>query len=199
MVAPVLLVLGAPLTLALQATHGTSAAALRRVLHGSVARAVSHPVVATAAFSLSLYVLYLSPLFELSLRNGAVHAWVHVHLIVVGCLFAAALVGVDPLPTRWPHPLRLLLVGLTVPAHAILGLMLLSADAPVAADWYDSLERSWGGTPLADQQAGAGILWAAGELIALGLAMLVVAQWMSHSEREARRHDLRLDRAMVHR
>jgi putative copper resistance protein D len=196
MAAPVLLVLGAPITLALQASGSSTAAALRRLLHGPVLRIASHPVVAAAAFSLSLYVLYLSPLFELSLRNGVVHAWVHVHLVVVGCLFAAAVVGLDPLPGRWPHPLRLLLVALTVPAHAILGVMLLSSREVLAADWYSAVERTWGGTLLDDQRTGAGILWAAGELVAVALAMVVVAQWMRHSEREARRADLRLERAV---
>jgi putative copper resistance protein D len=196
MVAPVLLVLGAPVTLTLQASHGATAAAVRRLLHSRVARVAVHPVVATAAFSVSLYVLYLSPLFEASLRNGVVHGWVHLHLVLLGCLFAAAIVGIDPLPVRWPHPLRLLLVALTVPAHAILGLVLLSAEEPLAVDWYGSRERTWGATPLADQHTGAGLLWAAGELVALGLAMVVVAQWMRHSEREARRADLRLDRAL---
>jgi putative copper resistance protein D len=196
MVAPVLLVLGAPVTLALQACGGTTARTLRRLLHAHAAGILTHPVATTAAFSLSLFVLYLSPLFELSLRNDVVHAWVHLHLVAVGCLFAAAVVGIDPLPVRWPHPLRLLLVGLTVPAHAILGLIVLSGPEPLAADWYGEVQRDWGGTPLGDQRLGAGILWAAGELVAVALALLVVAQWMRHSEREARRADLRLDRAL---
>jgi putative membrane protein len=196
MVAPVLLVLGAPVTLALQATHGATAATARRLLHTRGVRFATHPVAATAAFSLSLYVLYLSPLFEMSLRNGVVHTWVHVHLVLLGCLFAAVVVGIDPLPVRWPHPLRLLLVGLTVPAHAVLGLVLLSSHEPLAAEWYDSIARTWGGSPLDDQRTGAGVLWAAGELVAVGLAMVVVAQWMRHSEREARRADLRVERAL---
>jgi putative copper resistance protein D len=196
MVAPVLLVLGAPVTLALQDAHGSTAATLRKGMRSRAVRVVTHPVTATALFSLSLYVLYLSSLFELSLRNEVVHAWVHVHLVVVGCLFAAAVVGSEPLPGRWSHPLRLLLVGMTIPAHAILGLMLLSADAAVAGDWYESIERTWGGAVLDDQRTGAAMLWAAGELVAVGVAMVVVGQWMVHSEREARRHDLRLDRAL---
>lgn len=195
MVAPVLLVLGAPVTLALQASGGATAAVLRSLLRSSVVRVVTHPVVAAAVFALSLYVLYLSPLFELSLRDDVVHAWVHVHLVVAGLLFAAAVVGLDPLPLRWPYPLRLLLVGLTVPAHAILGVALLTADEPLAADWYGAVARPWGGTPLADQRTGAAILWGAGELVAVSLALIVVAQWMRQSEREARRADLRLDRA----
>lgn len=194
MIAPVLLVLGAPVTLALQASGGNTAGGLRTLLRSPAARVITHPVVATAAFALSLYVLYLTPLYELSLRHDVVHAWVHLHFVVVGTLFAAVVVGVDPLPARWPHPLRLLLVGLTLPAHAILGLVLLTADEPLAGEWYAAVERGWGGAPLADQHAGAAILWGAGELISVGVALVVVAQWMRHSEREARRADLRLDR-----
>jgi putative membrane protein len=197
MVAPVLLVLGAPVTLALQASRPSTRRPLRRALHHPAVRFVTSPIVATTAFALTPFILYFSSLYDLSLRNGVVHAWVHVHMVVVGSLFAAVVVGVDPLPGRWPHGLRLLLVGLTVPVHAVLGVALLSSNQPLAADWYASITRTWGASPLADQHTGAGVLWAAGEVVAVTLALIVVAQWMQASEREARRTDRRLDAALA--
>ena len=76
---------------------------------------------------MTLFALYFSPLYELlaaeRLRCTPV---VHVHFVVVGYLFALAVVGLDPQPVRLPHPARLLLVALTVPVHAFLGVALLS-------------------------------------------------------------------------
>jgi putative copper resistance protein D len=194
MVAPVLLALGLPLTLLLQSAHPRTRAITRRALAHPAARVLTHPVVALALFGASLFVLYFTGLYELSLRNELVHAGVHAHFLAVGLLFATVVIGAEALPNRLPHAARLGLVALTVPIHAVLGLALLSSKAAVAGDYYASLARpDWCGPLLADQRTGAGIMWAAGEVFGLAVAAIVLGQWMRHADREARRHDRRLD------
>jgi cytochrome c oxidase assembly factor CtaG len=197
MVAPVLLVLGAPLTLALQSASPRNRMALRRALASRLGGVATNPLVALVAFSGTLFVLYFTPLYELSLRHDAVHAWVHIHFVVTGFLFAAAVIGLDELRHRPSFPARLGIVLATVPAHAFLGVALLSARVPVAAEWYASIGRAWGGTALQDQRLGAGILWVTGEVFGLTLACVVLVQWMAHSEREGRRHDRILDAGLA--
>jgi putative membrane protein len=189
MVAPVLLVAGAPLTLALQAGRPGTTRVLRHALHHPLARAVGHPVTAAVLFTATPFVLYLTAIYEATLRNGVLHAWLHIHFVVVGYLWAAIVVGADPHPVRLPHAARLGLVGLTVPGHAFLGIALLSQSTVIAADWYAAVGRTWGATALADQRTGAGLLWAAGEVFGVTVGAIVLARWMHHSEREARRLD----------
>jgi putative copper resistance protein D len=195
MLAPVFFALAAPVTLALQAARPPARLVLRRVLDSRPATIITHPVTATALFGITLSALYFTPLYELSLRNGVVHAWVHVHFVVVGLLFAETVVGLDLSRHRTSHPARLGLVLATVPLHAFLGVALLSSTSVIAGDWYAASGRTWGASALADQRTGAGILWVAGELFGLALGAVVLAQWMAHSEREARRHDRILDGA----
>jgi putative membrane protein len=196
MIAPVLLALGAPVTLALRSARPSTRHVVQRTLRHPATRALSAPLVGFSVFTLTLFVLYLTPLYELSLRHELVHVAVHVHFVAAGFLFAVAVVGLDAAPRPPSHLGRLLLVALTVPVHAVLGLTLSSADRPLAADWYQSAERpAWAGTLLADQRVGAGILWAAGELFGVALALLVVIRWMARSEASARRQDLLLDAA----
>jgi len=197
MLAPVLLALGAPVTLALQSAGTTTKHMLRHALDTPVARTLTNPVAATVLFGATLFVLYFTPLYELSLRNGVVHAWVHVHFVVVGVLFAEAIVGLDLSRHRTDYPARLGLVMATVPFHAFLGVALLSSSTVLAADWYAGTGRTWGASALTDQKTGAGIIWAAGELFGLVLGGVVLARWMAHSEREARRHDRLLDAGMA--
>jgi putative copper resistance protein D len=197
MVAPVFLVLGAPITLALQASHPSTKAFLRRSLDSRPASFVSQPLVATALFVLTLPALYFTPLYEWSLRYPVLHAWVHIHFVVVGVLFSEAVVGLDLHRHRASHPARLGLVLSTVPFHAFLGVALLSSTTVLAAHWYAATGRTWGASALADQRTGAGILWAAGELFGLARGAIVMVQWMAHSEREARRQDRLLDAGMV--
>jgi len=192
MVAPLLLVLGAPVTLALQASRRGTQERVLRVLHSAPARVVTHAVTAWVLFGGTLVVLYFTGLYELSLRNPWVHSLVHVHFLVAGTLFMAIVVGVDPIPSALGHGARLLYVLVALPFHAFLGVAMLSMGSVLAADWYDSVERPWGTTPLADQRTGAGIFWVAGELFGLVAALVVMRQWMAHEERAAARHDRRV-------
>jgi len=91
---PLLIVLGAPVTLALQAGSRPTQQRILRVLHSAPARVLTHPLTVWVLFGSTLVVLYFTPLYELSLRNEWVHAAVHIHFVVVGSLFGAG-------ATRW--------------------------------------------------------------------------------------------------
>ena len=176
MVGPVLLALGAPVTLALQASSRPVQTALLRVIHGRVVGALTHPLLAWVVFAVSLPALYLTPLLDLSVRNDLVHAAVHLHLLAAGCLLVWPLLGVDPVRWRLPYGLRMLAVLLLVPFHAVVGLAILSSGEVLLA-----------GGSLGDQRTGAGILWAAGDLVGVVVAGVVLAQWWAHEERVALR------------
>ena len=188
MVAPALLALGAPVTLALQASSRPTQTVLLRALHGRLVATLTHPVSAWLIFGGSLVLLYFSPLLELSLRNDAAHAAVHLQFLAAGGLFCWTAIGVDPMRWRLPHAARLLFVLLAVPVHAIVGLALLGGVDVLAGGLYGT-----GAEALADQQLGGGILWATGDLFGVILAGVVLAQWMGHEERVGRRHDRLLD------
>ena len=194
MVAPIFLALGAPVTLALRALPSGGRHRLVAVLHSRPVRVVSFPLVAFAVFVVNPFALYFTDLYRLSLENPLVHEWVHLHFLLTGCLFFWPLVGLDPLPGRWPHPGRMLLMVLMVPFHTVLGLTIMQSTLPLAGDWYLSLGLAWT-DPAADQRLAGGILWAGGELVAVALLGVLVRQWIVASEREAARIDRELDRA----
>ncbi len=178
MLGPVLLALGAPVTLALQAGSRATQRRLLRVLHCPPARIVTHPLVAWLLFGGSMVAMYFSGLYELSLRNAYVHDVVHVHFLVVGMLFFWPVVGLDPSVWRLHHGFRLLYVFVALPFHAFLGIALLSGQEPLFA-----------AHTLSDQRTGAGILWAVGDLLGLAAVAIVLAQWMAHEKRESARED----------
>jgi putative copper resistance protein D len=67
----------------------------------------------------------------------------------------------------------------------------------LASDYYTSLHRPWGGSPLADQRLGAGIGWAFGEVPTLAVLAVLFLQWVRADERAARAHDRAADRALA--
>jgi cytochrome c oxidase assembly factor CtaG len=193
MVAPLLLVLGAPITLALQAGSRRVQRAILRVLRSSPARVLTHPLTAWLLFGTSVATLYFTPLYELSLRNGWFHVATHAYFLGAGCLFLAHVVGLDPIPHALGYGARLLYVLVLLPFHTFVGVALLTMNTVIASGWYDDVERSWGASRLSDQRTGAGLLWVSGELFGLLCIGIVVYQWMSAEERAAARHDRRLD------
>lgn len=198
MVAPLLLALGAPVTLALQASRRSMQVALLRVVHSRPVTVVTNPMVAWSLFAGTLFALYFSPLFELSLRDDRVHALLHLHFLAVGIAFFWPAVGLDPIRRPLGHAARLLYVLLAVPFHAFLGLAVRAADAnPLGSGFYRDVARDWGPTLVADQNTAASILWGMGDLFGLVAGAVIAVQWMRAEERSQAREDRRLDRAQM--
>jgi putative membrane protein len=193
MFAPIFLALGAPVTLALRTLRGAPRRRLLAVIHSRVATVLTFPLVSFGLFVVTPFTLYFTGLYRLTLEHEWLHELMHLHFIVVGCLFFWPLIGLDPLPGRWPYPARALLMLLSVPFHTVLGLTVMQSSTLLGGDWYPSLHLGWA-DPFADQQVAGGILWAGGEFVSITMLGVLVAQWMRASEREARRVDRELDR-----
>ena len=183
MLGPLLIVLAAPMTLALQSARPATRLILRKVLHTRAVALATHPLVGWLLFGGTLVGLYLTPALDASERNVLVHTLLHADLVIVGSLFLWPLVGADPVPTRLPYGGRLLAVLVAVPFHAFVGLALLSAASPVAPSAYPSLS---------DQRRGAALLLLSGELLSLVVGALVFREWLAADRRDATRFDRRL-------
>ncbi|MFI5491954.1 cytochrome c oxidase assembly protein [Actinoplanes sp. NPDC051859] len=194
MVGPIFLALGAPVTLALRTLPVQHRKRLLAVLHSGVVRVVTFPLVAFGIFIANPFVLYFTDLYRATLEHAWLHEFIHVHFIVTGCLFFWPLLGLDPLPNRWPYPARALLMVLSVPFHTVLGLTIMQSTTLLGGDWYPNLHLTWM-DPKADQVTAGGILWAGGEIVSVTMLGILVLQWIRQSEREAKRIDRALDRA----
>ncbi|MGH3729650.1 MAG: cytochrome c oxidase assembly protein [Micromonosporaceae bacterium] len=202
--APILMVLGAPVTLALRALRRTTEPGmrgprewLRLALHSRVTKLLAHPVVALAVLTVSLFGMYFTSLYELALRYHVAHLAMLLHLLAAGYLFYWAVVGVDPTPHRVAPPVRMLVLFAGMAFHAFFGVALMQSGFPMAAGWYAELDLPWLGDPLADQRTAGGIAWSFGEIPSLVVAIALVAQWLRADEREARRFDRAVERAAV--
>ncbi|MDQ1658209.1 MAG: hypothetical protein QOD41_3292 [Cryptosporangiaceae bacterium] len=193
MVAPIFLALGAPVTLALRTLPLPPRKALLAVLHSGPVKVLTFPLIPFALFIGSPYALYFSGWYQATLENRVLHELLHVHFLAVGCLFFWPLIGLDPLPGRVPYPLRALLMFLSMPFHAVLGLTIMQTQSIIAGDYYRRLATPWVNLA-SDQQVGGGLLWASGDLVSLLMLGALVVQWIKASEREAAREDRRLDR-----
>ncbi len=195
LIAPPLLLLGGPATLALQAAP----ADVRRrwllpMLHSRALRLLGRPVVAWVLFAAVQWSTHFSPVYELSLENNWVHDAEHLLYLVSALLFWLPVVGRNPAPWRLSPAASVLYVGLQAPQMTFLALAIFMAPEPLYP-FYADASRAWGPTALADQQLAGGIMWVAGDLVFIGIVLLLVIAWMRDEERRAARADRQLDAA----
>lgn len=195
MMIPVLLVPGAPITLAARAirkrTDGSRGARewILAAVHSRYARVLANPIVAAVLFAGSLWVFYYSPLFRWATSDHIGYTWMVVHFLGTGYLFVQALIGIDPVHYRAPYPLRLLLLLAMMAFHAFFGLSLMTGTGLLLADWYGAMGRDWGPSAIVDQQIGGGIAWSIGEISTIALAIAVVISWARSDEKVSKRLD----------
>ncbi|EAR26101.1 hypothetical protein A20C1_09479 [marine actinobacterium PHSC20C1] len=200
MMIPVLLVPGAPVTLAMRAiakrTDGSRGARewILLIVHSRYMAIIGHPVVAAAIFVVSLWVFYYTPLFRWATTDHVGHEWMIIHFLGSGYLFVQALIGVDPSPHRPAYPIRLLLLLATMAFHAFFGLGLMTGTGLLLADWYGAMGWDTGISALQDQRIGGGIAWSVGELPTISLAIAVAIMWSRSDRRASVRYDRKAER-----
>jgi putative membrane protein len=199
MISPLLLLLGAPITLALrtlprgQGTAGTPRALLLDALHSPFARFVASPMFAVPLFIASLYGIYFTGLFDVLMRNPAGHEFMLAHFVVTGLLFFGPIVAQDPWPRTLAHPGRMIELIVPVPFHAFFGVAIMMADTLLVRTFADP-PAAWGIDPIADQGIAGGIAWSFGELPTVLVMAVVFASWARSDERRARTADRAADR-----
>ncbi|MCZ0983301.1 cytochrome c oxidase assembly protein [Streptomyces diastatochromogenes] len=198
---PILLVLGAPATLALRALPPAPKGEpdgpremLTKLLHSRYVRVVSHPVVASALFIGSAFAVYFTSLFETLMSSHLGHMVMLLHFLGAGLLFFWVIIGVDPGPRRPPHLGRLFVLILTMPFHSWFSISLMSATYLIGDGWWSLLDRPWVPDALEDQYNAGAIAWATGDIPVLVTTIVLAVQWVRSDAREARRVDRRIDR-----
>jgi putative membrane protein len=182
-VAPILLALSAPVTLALQASERRTQQGLLKVLHHRAVEFVTNPVFVVLVAYGTMIGYFLTPLYNLSLEHPLLHNLSHLHFLVSGCLFWWLVVGRDPSRWRLTHPVKLGILAIGIPVTAVLGISLTGARASVAPLFHT----------VADTHRGGSILWVVGEVTTVVAMAIIVYQWIQYEERQAVRADRQLD------
>jgi putative copper resistance protein D len=194
MVAAPLVLLGTPITLLLRSvTRETRRKVILPILHSGALRVATFPMVAWLIFSGTMWGAHFSPLFNASLEHPWLHVLEHILFITVALMFWWQVIGLDPTPWRMSHPIRVLYVFLQMPQNSFLALAIYGSDR-VLYPHYATTLRTWGPTPLADQQLAGITMWIFGDLLFLAAVGMLIAGWVKHEELEGERQDRALER-----
>ena len=202
MIAPIGIVLGAPITLALRTLpigRNEQERGIRGsfivLLHSKLSKIYTHPVVALAIFNGSLFALYFTPLFGNLMQGHSGHFFMSIHFLLSGILFFQVLIGVDPMPRKVPHIVKMIIIFAAMSIHAFFSISVMSASTLLDNGYFALLERPWATDLLADQRAGGAIGWAMGEIPILLALLATFIQWTRQDKKEAARIDRAADRA----
>ncbi|MET0133407.1 MAG: cytochrome c oxidase assembly protein, partial [Kibdelosporangium sp.] len=156
--APVLLAMGAPVT-----------------LFGRSPRWKPHPAVVVGLFSGSFFVLYFSGLFDWALDVPLTHVGMNAWFLLSGFLFCWAVLGIDPFPYPLSPRTRKIMAFAAVGAQAVFGLVLFTTDSVFGEEFYRSLSLPWTDDLLGLQRLGGAIAWGFGvvPLLMMAFALLV--------------------------
>jgi putative copper resistance protein D len=202
MIAPIGLVLGAPITLALrtlpQARNPQERGirgSLIAVLHSKIGIAFTNPIVALIIFDGSLFALYFTDLFAMMMSSHIGHLLMSFHFLAAGYLFFSVIIGVDPNPRKIPHLLRIVVLFAAMSIHAFFSVALMSTSTLIDKGYFASLQTPWLTDLLADQKLGGSIGWAMGEVPILLALIATFIQWMRDDSRESKRLDRNIARS----
>jgi putative membrane protein len=185
MAGPAMLALSAPLTLALRTAPPRARRVLLAVLHSRPAAFIATPAFALTADLGGLYVLYLTHLYAAAERSDLIHAAVHLHMFLAGCLLSWALVGTDPVRGRPGIRGRLIALVVAAAGHDFLSKFIYARDLP------------FGGGSVAARHFGAELMYYGGTMIDVALAVIIMTQWYQSTGRALRREQRRAARDTI--
>lgn len=189
LVAPLLLLAGRPVILALRALPPRRRRTLAAVLYRLAS--VTRPAVGLATFSAIVVGTHLPAFYDATLRHPAMHDSEHALYLVAGLLLWWPLLDADPVPAHRLSGLgRLVYLLATMPAMAIVGAY-LNRHLTLVYPPYGPPGRALGVSAVVDQQQAGAIMWVAGSAILIGVGLWVaiaalVAEERRQQAREAR-------------
>jgi putative membrane protein len=182
-IAPPLLAMGAPMTLALQTSTRSGKIRLLTLLNSRPFKVLTHPLPVWFLYYFSMFAFFLTFAINYAMEHMWLMDLVNVGFLLASTIFWWPLVGLDPVP-HWQmsHGLRMVSLLIGVPIEAFLALALLSDSHPVASMYT-----------LSSTHAGAAILWVGAELFTFLALIPVFVQWVRSEERKTAREDARMD------
>ncbi|WP_084168359.1 cytochrome c oxidase assembly protein [Corynebacterium atypicum] len=199
MVIPVFWVLGAPLTLIMQAARPSPEGEpgwqewTYALCHSRAMGWVTNPAVNTLQFLFFFYIIYITPLFDVMVAEHGGHVIMNVLFLVSGYIYFWEMIGSDPAPRRGTVLVRLGWLMLSMPVHLYFGVYLMQLNEVLAEGFYAGLQLPWGPDLLADQKVGGGIAWASGSFPLVVVFGTLFYQWLREDKKAEKTYDARAD------
>ncbi len=186
MLAPLMILLGAPLTPMLRGLppwilQGFVKPTVRHPLARAIYEKLTNPVITVVIFMGVLYLWQFPGGFNLALRNESVHAMMHMTMMSSGFIFYWAVIDPAPRRSRIHYGVRVLYLGLIVLPNTILGAVITFSKSIIYTG-YEDVYQPFDMSLLTDQQIGGLLLWVPGDMMSILVAGIVMIMWYEREE-----------------
>ncbi|MFF2611405.1 cytochrome c oxidase assembly protein [Kitasatospora sp. NPDC058046] len=193
MVVPLLLALGAPVSLLVEAAPAARRERVLRALRSRPSKVLMFPAVSTALLMAPPWLLYFTPWYEWSVSSGLGNVVLHLALVLLGLAYFWPRLQLDPVGHEYPHLVGLFITFAEVIFDAGLGIVLIYGGHLVAEHYYLALGRPWGPSPAQDQTWGGNAFWVLGDLVGLPFLAALVRRMVVQGREETEAVDAELD------
>ncbi|MFF2115915.1 cytochrome c oxidase assembly protein [Kitasatospora sp. NPDC058184] len=193
MVVPLLLALGAPVSLLVEAAPAARRERVLRALRSRPSKVLMFPAVSTALLMAPPWLLYFTPWYEWSVSSGLGNVVLHLALVMLGLAYFWPRLQLDPVGHEYPHLVGLFITFAEVIFDAGLGIVLIYGGHLVAEHYYLALGRPWGPSPAQDQTWGGNAFWVLGDLVGLPFLAALVRRMVVQGREETEAVDAELD------
>ncbi|MFJ5770508.1 cytochrome c oxidase assembly protein [Psychrobacillus sp. NPDC093180] len=180
MLAPLLMALGAPMTLILRTLPVHSARRLSYILSSGPISILHNPIFTALVNVGALWLLYTTELFPMMHENVVLYAFIHIHIFLAGYLFTISIIYIDPTPQRKSFIYRSVVLLMALAAHSILS-KYLYAHPP-------------DGISTAQAELGGMIMYYGGDTIEVGLVCILCYQWYRSTRSKVKAANLQLQK-----
>jgi cytochrome c oxidase assembly factor CtaG len=174
MVAPVLLVAGHPLSLALAAASPGRRDRMLRIARGRVVSLLTAPPVALAAYTVVIVGSHLTGLMDVVMQRAWAGQVEHLVYVLVGIQFFVLVVGSEPIRWQLGTPARWLLLAIAMAVDTFTGVVLLEGTHTVSMVMDPRVNVD----PLSDTHTGGAIMWFGGDAIMIVVMIVLAADWL---------------------
>ncbi|MFJ5229167.1 cytochrome c oxidase assembly protein [Kitasatospora sp. NPDC088391] len=195
MLVPLLLALGAPVSLLSAALPAAGRERLRAALASPPSRVLMFPLVSTVLLIAPPWLLYCTPWYGRTLTGGLWNTGFHLVLVLIGLLYFWPRLQLDPVAHPYPLLIGVVISFVEVVFDAALALVLLYGGHVVAQPYYAALARDWGPTLARDQFVGGNAIWILGDLVGLPYLCALIRRLIVTGRAETAAVDAALDAA----
>ena len=192
MIAPPLLVLGAPLTLAFRVSGPVGRRRLRRFYRGWPMSRLTFPVISWLLFAVVTYIWQFSKLTDTAATNDVARDVQQFTLLLVAVLFWMPALCSDPVRWRMAWPLRALYVFVEMTHKGLFGGMFLATTHTFHAGFESRLPVWANMSPITDQRVAILVLWIGGNMVFVVALIFILVGWLRYERRNTHRVDWRL-------
>ncbi|MFE6053358.1 cytochrome c oxidase assembly protein [Kitasatospora sp. NPDC056446] len=193
MVVPLLLALGAPVSLLVRAAPPVRRERILRALRSRPSKVLMFPAVSTALLMAPPWLLYFTPWYEESVSSAFGNVLLHLALVLLGLAYFWPRLQIDPVGHEYPHLVGLFITFAEVIFDAGLGIVLIYGGHLVAEHYYVALGRPWGPSLAQDQTWGGNAFWVLGDLVGLPFLAALVRRMVVQGREETVAVDAELD------